>query len=128
MRAASVAGVAIGGVAGAKLRWVVGELLDADTAGLLALLAVNTAGSLMLGFVVFAGRLKGWSTLSDALGTGFCGSLTTFSAFAVLAAESGQDSGLLVATAIAVVCVLSALTALLAGRSLAARVLPERPA
>ena len=61
-------------VLGTFLRWGAGS-------SLWALLAVNAAGSLMAGFIAGCDRLDGfWTT---ALLIGLCGSLTTFSGFAV---------------------------------------------
>ena len=60
-------------------------------------LGVNTAGSLLLGLVVVVtaeGRRELWRL---GLGPGFCGSLTTFSSFAVLTAELGRDGNIAVA-------------------------------
>jgi len=54
-------------------------------------LAVNLAGSLVLGLLV------GNAVRGDALallGTGFCGGLTTYSAFAVQTVDAGQVSPL----------------------------------
>ena len=55
-------------------------------------LAVNLAGCLLLGYVAAAA----WSAraqlpVSLGLGTGFCGSLTTFSALTVDVAEMARD-------------------------------------
>ncbi len=71
--------VAVGGVAGALLRWVIGEIIT-DTA--MALLVVNTVGTGLLGAVT-RGALRGSSVRRLLVGVGFCGGLTTFSTFAV---------------------------------------------
>lgn len=72
--------VVLGAAAGAPLRFL-------TDAGLVRLagprvpwgtLVVNVVGSLVLGLVVGAGVSSGWAA---ALGTGFCGALTTFSTF-----------------------------------------------
>lgn len=80
--------VALGGAAGALLRWTVGRwLADSDLPR--ATLLVNVAGSLLLG-VVAAGS-SGWVLV--LLGTGVAGALTTYSAFAletVLLAQHGR--------------------------------------
>lgn len=70
--------VAVGGAAGALLRWAVGRWLASS--GLpWATLVVNVVGSLLLGIV--AAAADGWSRI--LLGTGVAGALTTYSAFAL---------------------------------------------
>jgi len=70
--------VAVGGAAGALIRWAVGRWLA--TSGLpWATLVVNLAGSLLLGVVAAAS--DGWPR--TLLGTGVAGALTTYSAFAL---------------------------------------------
>ena len=70
--------VAVGGAAGALIRWAVGRWLA--TSGLpWATLVVNLAGSLLLGVVAAAS--DGWPR--SLLGTGMAGALTTYSAFAL---------------------------------------------
>jgi len=70
--------VAVGGAAGALIRWAVGRWLA--TSGLpWATLVVNVAGSLLLGVVAAAS--DGWPR--TLLGTGVAGALTTYSAFAL---------------------------------------------
>lgn len=71
--------VAVGGVAGALLRWVVGEVV---TDAAMAVLVVNTAGTGLLGAVT-RGALQGPPVRRLLIGVGFCGGLTTFSTFAV---------------------------------------------
>jgi len=73
--------VAVGGFAGAILRYAVSLLAP----GLPGTLAVNAAGSLALGCLVY--ESVGGSAFSERartlLGTGFLASLTTYSTFAV---------------------------------------------
>jgi CrcB protein len=54
-------------------------------------LLVNLAGSFVLGLLVGAGPSPDGLAL---LGTGFCGGLTTYSAFAVQTRDQARDSGL----------------------------------
>jgi len=71
--------VGLGAVVGATARYATGELLD-GTDFPLATLLVNVAGSFLLGLAVFGG-LDGSAALFFAVG--LCGSLTTYSSFAV---------------------------------------------
>lgn len=77
----AVALVGVGGFAGANLRYAVALLAP----GLQATLAVNAAGSLALGFVVYDAAGRGILTDESrtVLATGFLSSLTTYSTFAV---------------------------------------------
>lgn len=81
--------VALGAAVGAPLRFLVGHLLDHRRFAVGTLL-VNVVGSTLLG--LFAA----WSLTGHALallGTGFCGGLTTYSAFAVRTHELGWARG-----------------------------------
>ncbi|HET8641940.1 MAG TPA: CrcB family protein, partial [Pseudonocardiaceae bacterium] len=74
--------IAIGAAAGAPLRYLTDRWVQARHDGLLpwGTLAVNVAGSLMLGVVaaaVHAGAWPGW--VLTGVGVGLCGALTTFS-------------------------------------------------
>ncbi len=70
--------VAVGGAVGATLRFLAGHLWDRDLP--LGTLLVNVVGSFLLG--VFSALSLDADALA-LLGTGFCGGLTTYSAFAV---------------------------------------------
>jgi CrcB protein len=72
--------VVAGALAGAPLRLLVLRL--ADRAGrdpALGTLVVNVAGSALLGAVLGLSAVPGW--VVALVGTGFCGTLTTFSTF-----------------------------------------------
>nr|WP_233341118.1 fluoride efflux transporter CrcB [Haloprofundus sp. MHR1] len=71
--------VGTGGAVGALLRQYVGRLVESDEFPL-GTLAVNVLGTFLLGFVTFLGVD---STTLLLLGTGVCGSFTTFSSFSV---------------------------------------------
>jgi CrcB protein len=76
--------VLLGGAAGAPLRYLADLWVQrrADSVLPWGTLAVNVAGSLLLGVVAGAVHMAGApSWLLALLGTGFCGSLTTFSTF-----------------------------------------------
>ena len=81
--------VGTGGAIGAVARYLVSESLPADRFPW-ATLVVNVVGSFALGLVVFGG-VGGDAAL--LVGTGACGSFTTFSSFSVAAVrlwESGE--------------------------------------
>ena len=83
--------VALGAAVGAPLRYVAGHLLD-DRALPWGTILVNVAGSFLLGLF----SAMALSDSADALlGVGFCGALTTFSAFAVQSHDRGPRRGTL---------------------------------
>lgn len=95
--------VGTGGAIGAVLRYVVSQwIADRVSSDRLppATLAVNVVGSFAFGLAVFAGA--GESTLR-LVGTGICGSFTTFSSFSVETVRlyEGGDRGLAVGNAAA---------------------------
>ena len=81
--------VAVGAAVGAPVRYAVAEWLDRRTLPW-GTIAVNWAGSLLLGWCSGRGLSADPMAL---LGTGFCGGLTTFSAFAVQTHERGGRWG-----------------------------------
>ena len=87
--------VALGAAVGAPLRYLVGHLLDGRIHW--GTLAVNLVGSALLGGLVGAAVDGHWLAL---LGTGFCGGLTTYSAFAVQSVHGGRRRGTAYAGAI----------------------------
>ena len=93
--------VALGGIAGAAARWWVHSLWP-DNSEWGATLIVNVAGSAVLGWLVATG-LHGRRVAAAVVGSGFCGSFTTFSAFSLIVAgylESGRPgAGMLYAAA-----------------------------
>src|SRR5205085_12029913 len=85
--------VALGAAVGAPLRYLAGHLLDRGAEGGLpwGTVLVNVVGSFVLGLV------SGLAPSQEAvafLGVGFCGGLTTYSAFAVQAHDHGVRRGL----------------------------------
>jgi CrcB protein len=80
--------VALGAAVGAAARFVLGRLLDGRWPW--GTLAVNLAGSTVLGALVGAGASASTMAL---LGTGFCGGLTTYSSFAVQSVDAGRARG-----------------------------------
>ena len=80
--------VALGAACGAALRYVAAHLLDVRFPA--GTLLVNVVGSFLLG--VFSGLSLSGSGMA-LLGAGFCGGLSTYSAFAVQAHDSGPLRG-----------------------------------
>jgi fluoride exporter len=91
-RAALVGG---GGVAGASVRWGTGHELGWEAAPGLpwGVLVANTVGTVLLVLALDVSRRHPdrASLLVDGVGTGFCGGLTTFSAFALVNAQHLDD-------------------------------------
>jgi fluoride exporter len=88
-----VLAVALGGAAGASGRWLVGSAWDHPGTWPWPTFTVNVVGCLLLGVIAarlpfVADQVALWR---DGLATGFCGGLTTFSTFAVEAAELIRD-------------------------------------
>jgi CrcB protein len=81
--------IAAGGMVGAALRWLIVEVAFEATGSIpWGVLAVNVGGSALLAWaIVAARRLHRPRAWLDFIGIGFCGGVTTFSAFAVDSAE-----------------------------------------
>ena len=80
--------VALGAAVGAPVRYVAGHLWDDRMPW--GTVAVNLVGSFLLGM------FSGWGLSGDPaalLGTGFCGALTTYSAFVVQTHDRGPRLG-----------------------------------
>ncbi len=80
--------VALGAALGAPLRYATAHLLDRRLPW--GTILVNLTGSLLLGW--FSGLALTGETIAF-LGTGFCGGLTTYSAFAVQTHDRGWRVG-----------------------------------
>lgn len=98
--------VALAGGAGAAARYGADRLLQTRLGPGLPILAINVAGSALLGGI--AGTFAG--AVAVVLGTGFCGGFTTFSAASIdavrLAGEGRRRRALLIAAGGAAACVL----------------------
>lgn len=77
--------IALGGMAGAALRWWVHDLWTAGSTSW-ATLIVNVAGSALLGWLV-AGDAGASGAPARIAGAGFCGGFTTFSAVGLVVVE-----------------------------------------
>lgn len=95
--------VAAGAAVGASLRYLAGHFLDGTTPW--GTLLVNLTGSFLLGLLVAQGVSGDPFAL---LGTGFCGALTTYSAFAVQAVDAGPRRGPVYAVGTVLGCLLAA--------------------
>lgn len=86
-----IAGALAGGATGALLRAAAFEVLDRPV---VALLSVNVVGSVVAGFAIVRldGHHPGWAI---AVVTGFCGSLTSLSTWAVQVVDLVDDGYLL---------------------------------
>lgn len=100
--------VGIGGIVGAVLRHLVG-LAVANDRFPLGTLTVNVIGSFALGLFTF---LSLGDDILLLLGTGACGSFTTFSSFAVDTVELWEDTRLRVAAGYAAANIIGALLAI----------------
>ena len=84
--------VAVGGAAGAVLRYGVGKLagVQADTSIPWHTFAVNVTGAFVLGLLIVAAARQGWpGWWRPLLGVGLLGGYTTFSTFSMEVVELG---------------------------------------
>lgn len=118
--------ISLGAILGANLRYLLGTWIAARTPGAFpwGTLAINVVGSFALGLVLAltVERELGPWWVRPAVGIGFLGSFTTFSAFSaetVTLLERGDAAGALVNVALSVgVCVAGAALGLALGRAL----------
>ncbi|WP_309647139.1 CrcB family protein [Nocardioides sp.] len=89
--------VGLGGAVGATLRFLVGHRLDRDVP--VGTFVVNVVGSFLLGLFT---AMSLDEQLVALLGTGFCGGLTTYSAFAVQTHALGRRGALYAALTVLV--------------------------
>ncbi len=111
--------VGVGGAAGASARWAVFDAIEPTTAFPVATLAVNLVGCFLLGLVFD----RASASVQAAIGTGFCGGLTTFSTFAVEVVDLAERGEATVAAVYLLVSVAIGIGAVVVAR----RVMSVRP-
>lgn len=110
------AAVAIGGAAGAGLRWAVLTSIEPGTFPW-PVFVINVVGSVLLGVLLAAE----WThpslrvLLHDAGGIGFCGGLTTFSTFSVEVVNLTRAGETAIAITYTTVSLLAAIAGVVAG-------------
>ena len=89
-------GLVVAGAVGAPLRYIVDGLVLDRSGGTFPLgtAVINITGSLLLGFLTGLALYHGFPATSKiVLGTGFCGSFTTFSTFAFETIRLAEEGG-----------------------------------
>lgn len=117
--------VFIGGVFGTLLRYGVGELVAPPGGWPIGTLSVNIAGAFILGALLEALTRSGPDAgnrqrIRLLVGTGLCGSLTTYSTFATEIDLLGRDGHLAIAISYTAITVIGGAIATLAGIALGA--------
>ena len=103
--------LALGGMAGAAVRWWLHDAWPGASTSW-ATLIVNVAGSAVVGWLVAAE--SGRNAFARVAGAGFCGSFTTFSAFSLIVAEQFESGRADVGVLYAVVSLGAAIAAAVA--------------
>jgi CrcB protein len=118
--------IALGGLLGTLARWsLTGALTQADGGIPRGTLVVNVLGSLVIGFVMRYGTATlAWAPeVRAGITIGFCGAFTTMSTFAYEAVQLGSAGQFLRMALYLAATVIGCLAAVVAGSSLAARLL-----
>lgn len=132
LQASAIALVFLGGIVGTALRYGLEELFPTRGTGFpWATFAINLSGSFVLGALLevlaLAGPDQGWrQRIRVTLGTGFCGSYTTYSSFALETTQLGHHGAVGVGIGYAVVSVIGGIGCAWAGITAAGAVLPGR--
>ena len=108
--------VVVGAMVGAPMRYLTDRLVQSrhDSVFPWGTLAVNVAGSLVLGAVAGLG-VAGTSPVYVLVGTGFCGALTTYSTFSYETIRLAQERAYFYAVTNVLVSVVAGLGAVLLG-------------
>ncbi|GAA2365278.1 CrcB family protein [Gordonia cholesterolivorans] len=131
LRGTGVIWVFLGGMAGTFVRWLAEENLPSGKGRWpWDIFTVNIAGALILGFLLQlllrlgpdAGLRK---KIRLGVGTGFCGSLTTYSSFALDLSDLGRDGFPYLAAGYAAASVFIGLIAVAVGVAAARRYVPQ---
>ena len=123
-RAQLLAAILVGGAAGALLRAALSDVFPTVSGGFpWTVLAVNVAGAVVLAYssTRLQERLPPSTYRRPALGTGFCGALTTFSTLQVGAVELGRSGHAVLAVAYLAASLLAGLLAAIATTGLTRR-------
>jgi CrcB protein len=106
--------IALGAAVGAPLRFLTDRAIEAryGPAFPWGTLTVNVAGSLVLGVLLALPAGPGWTA---ALGTGFCGALTTYSTFSYETLRLARDGARVRAAGYVTLSVLAGLGAVALG-------------
>ena len=118
MSATVALAVALGGMVGAPLRYLVDRIVTThvDSEFPFGTLIINVAGSLVFGVVAgLVLRHHVGPVLAALVGTGFCGALTTFSTFTVETIQLVEDDELAQAAGNVALAVVVGLAAAAAG-------------
>lgn len=107
--------IAVGGLAGALLRWSVLDLVGPVADFPWPVFVLNVGGSLVLGAAMVESRRRGPTVWRDGIGIGFCGGVTTFSTFAVEAAGLVRDDRAALALGYVTTSVIAAVVAVVVG-------------
>ena len=114
--------VIVGAMIGAPLRYLTDRAVQArhDSAFPWGTLAVNVAGSFVLGLLIAGAAVEGLSPHVVAFaGTGFCGALTTYSTFSYETVRLAQDGTRFYAVTNVVASVVAGLGAAFCGAAVA---------
>ncbi|MFV0407667.1 MAG: fluoride efflux transporter FluC [Propioniciclava sp.] len=129
-RAGGLALIFLGGLAGTLARIGLDAALPTADDGIpWATLTVNVSGAFLLGAIleVLTTQGGGWQhAVRLAIGTGFLGGYTTYSALSVETLHLVRNDAVLAGLAYAVGSICAGLTAAAAGFSLARRIAPDR--
>lgn len=129
LRPTVLAAIAVGGLAGGLVREAVTSAWPAGSGFPWAIFGVNTAGGLILGFLLVGVQelLPPTTYLRPLLGTGFCGALTTFSSVTVAVDRFGAEARPGLAVGYSLGSLAAGLAAAILGIALARALAGRRP-